>query len=199
MAINSLGQSVGQPFPSLHAPLPHSQQTNRQVSYNNSMSTSFSLPPLPYDQSALEPYIDAATMKIHHDNHHGTYVSKLNAALADAPASDIFKILKEATASKPAIRNNGSTPATLTIIGGGHYNHTLFWKWMAPVGTANAAPRGALKEAIDKKWGSTDEMRKKFNEAAAGRFGSGWAWLGVTSNGSLEITSTPNQGTRRAS
>lgn len=97
--------------------------------------------------------------------------------------SDIVEVQRQAAQSKVAVRNNG----------GGHYNHSLFWKWMAPVGEANCAPSGQLKEKIESKWGSVDGMRKAFNEAAAARFGSGWAWLGVKTDGSLEISSTANQ------
>jgi Fe-Mn family superoxide dismutase len=141
----------------------------------------FTLPTLPYDYIALEPYIDTQTMYLHHQMHHKTYITKLNDALPKK--MDIVEIQRTASADAPAVRNNG----------GGHYNHSLFWKWMAPVGTANTAPFGQLKEEIEKKWGSVEGMKKKFGEAAVARFGSGWAWLGVKENGELEITSTANQ------
>lgn len=148
----------------------------------------FSLPPLPYDYTALEPYIDATTMHLHHEKHHFTYVTKLNDAVSGKPVNDIIEVQKSATDGPAVVRNNG----------GGHYNHSLFWKWMAPVGSANTAPHGALKEDIAKVWGSVDKMRTQFNEVAAARFGSGWAWLGVKSDGSLGITSTANQGTHKS-
>lgn len=143
----------------------------------------FELPDLPYSFTALEPYIDAQTMQLHHDMHHKAYVTKLNDALEDKSMNDIIRVQHDAAKSKVAVRNNG----------GGHYNHSLFWKWMAPVGEANSAPYGGLKDAIEAKWGSVDAMRKTFNEAAAARFGSGWAWLGVKANGELDIVSTANQ------
>lgn len=115
--------------------------------------------------------------------HHKTYVSKLNDALSGKAVSDIIKVQRMAKSSVPAIRNNG----------GGHYNHSLFWKWMAPVGTSNTAPFGLLKENIEKRWGSVDAMKKQFAETAVTRFGSGWAWLGVKPDGTLDIMSTANQ------
>ena len=143
----------------------------------------FNLPDLPYDYIALEPYIDTQTMYLHHQMHHKTYVSKLNDALSGKAVSDIIKVQRMAKSSVPAIRNNG----------GGHYNHSLFWKWMAPVGTSNTAPFGLLKENIEKRWGSVDAMKKQFAETAVTRFGSGWAWLGVKPDGTLDIMSTANQ------
>lgn len=144
---------------------------------------SFSLPKLPYDYIALEPYIDTQTMYLHHTMHHKTYVSKLNDALGDKSVNDIIQVQRMAKDAPVAVRNNG----------GGHYNHSLFWKWMAPVGTASSAPTGVLREVIEQRWGSVDAMKKAFTEAAISRFGSGWAWLGVTNEGSLEIVSTANQ------
>lgn len=143
----------------------------------------FTLPSLPYDYIALEPYIDTQTMYLHHNMHHKTYVSKLNDAMQGKSPLDIVEVQRHIRDSSVAVRNNG----------GGHYNHSLFWKWMAPVGTTNTAPHGALRDAIDRQWGSLEEMKKKFNEAALTRFGSGWAWLGVKDDGSLDITSTANQ------
>lgn len=143
----------------------------------------FALPHLPYDYGALEPYIDTQTMHIHHTKHHDAYINKLNDAIKGSNVSDIISVQRHAKNSTVAVRNNG----------GGHYNHSLFWKWMAPVGTANSAPFGALKEAIEERWGSVDAMKKAFTEAAITRFGSGWAWLGVGADGKLEITSTANQ------
>lgn len=148
----------------------------------------FKLPDLPFDYAALEPYIDAQTMQIHHDAHHDAYVKKLNDALTatgqSEKLSNIIDVQKSAHSLPAAIRNNG----------GGHYNHSLFWQWMTPVGTSNSAPTGDLKSAIESSFGSVAEMQKRFNEAAATRFGSGWAWLGVRNdNGKLDICSTANQ------
>lgn len=148
----------------------------------------FKLPDLPYDYAALEPYIDAQTMQLHHDAHHDAYVKKLNDALASTHQqnkyTDIVDLQQHCTQLPAAVRNNG----------GGHYNHSLFWQWMTPVGTSNAGPTGDLKTAIESRFGSVPEMQARFNEAAATRFGSGWAWLGVRKdNGELEICSTANQ------
>nr|AUX81336.1 manganese superoxide dismutase [Brachionus plicatilis] len=141
---------------------------------------SFQLPPLPYDYQVLEPFVDKETMNLHHTKHHQTYVNNLNGATKD---SDIVAICQNIKNYPVAVRNNG----------GGHYNHSLFWKWMAPVGSSNVAPTGTLKEKIEATFGSVDEMKKKFTDAALTRFGSGWAWLGVQKDGSLAISSTANQ------
>jgi superoxide dismutase, Fe-Mn family len=147
----------------------------------------FTLPPLPYDFSALEPHIDAKTMEIHHDKHHQTYVNNLNAALEKAPElakkslDDLMKnvnTLPEAV--RTAIRNNG----------GGHWNHSLFWQVMAP--KAGGEPGGKLGDAVKKAFGDYAKFREQFSAAATGRFGSGWAWL-ISSGGKLSIVSTPNQ------
>ncbi len=146
----------------------------------------FKLPDLPYDFAALEPYIDAQTMQVHHDAHHDAYVKKLNDALDKEkdPPKDIIDVMRSANKVSTPVRNNG----------GGHYNHSLFWQWMTPVGTSNAGPTGDLKSAIEARWGSVSEMQARFNDAAAARFGSGWAWLGVRAdNGELDICSTANQ------
>ncbi|KAJ9067621.1 hypothetical protein DSO57_1037317 [Entomophthora muscae] len=145
----------------------------------------YKLPDLPYDYTSLEPYIDAKTMQVHHDFHHNAYVNNLNKALEGASKSieDIVCVQQQVSTLGVGIRNNG----------GGHYNHSLFWTWMAPVGTSNTTPTGELKSKIDESFGSFDQFKTKFNEAAATRFGSGWAWLGVDSEGKLDITSTPNQ------
>ncbi|WP_085523353.1 superoxide dismutase [Tuberibacillus sp. Marseille-P3662] len=147
----------------------------------------YELPDLPYDYNALEPHIDEETMRIHHDKHHGTYVNKVNAALEghDDLASKSIEDLIRNLDSVPedihtAVRNNG----------GGHVNHSLFWKVMSPNG--GGEPTGAVGDAIKQKWGSYDSFKDAFAKAAAGRFGSGWAWL-VVNNGGLEIMSTPNQ------
>ena len=142
----------------------------------------FTLPALPYSFDALEPNIDKETMQIHHDKHHQGYVDNLNKAVAgtDNENKSLEELLKNAGAISPAVRNNG----------GGHWNHSFFWEILSPDGGGN--PDGKLAEAIDKEFGSLDEMKEKFNAAGASRFGSGWAWLGVK-DGSLAICSTPNQ------
>ena len=143
----------------------------------------FELPPLPYPNDALEPHIDAKTMEIHHDKHHGTYTTKLNDAIkgTDMEGQSIEEILARGPdALPPAVRNNG----------GGYYNHNLFWEWLSPQG--GGQPSGELAEAITRDFGSFDAFKEQFAEAAANRFGSGWAWL-VSDGGTLSITSTPNQ------
>ncbi|MFA9271432.1 MAG: superoxide dismutase, partial [Baekduiaceae bacterium] len=148
----------------------------------------FEVPPLPYAYDALEPHIDEATMKLHHDKHHQAYVDKANAALegtpqAGAAVEDILKALGDLPADKQGpVRNNA----------GGHYNHTLFWESMSPNG--GGAPSGDLAAAIDAAFGSFDAFKEQFEAAGVARFGSGWAWL-VVDGGSLAITSTPNQDT----
>lgn len=145
------------------------------------------LPPLPYPKDALEPHIDALTMEIHHGRHHKAYVDNLNKALAgqaDLEAKSLEALLANLAAVpetiRSAVRNNG----------GGHWNHTFFWKIMAP--NAGGAPTGALADAIQAAFGSFDEFKAKFEAAGLGRFGSGWAWL-LVHQGKLEIVSTPNQ------
>lgn len=143
----------------------------------------FTLPALPYAFNALEPHIDARTMEIHHGKHHNAYVTNLNNAVAGKPEENlsIEEICKNISKYPVAVRNNG----------GGHYNHSLFWTSMAA--NAGGAPTGALADAINAAFGSFDEFKTKFNAAAAGRFGSGWAWLIKDTSGKLAITSTPNQ------
>jgi len=147
----------------------------------------FTLPDLPYAPDALAPHIDAKTMEIHHGKHHAGYVKKANAALegtdyADKPVEDVLAALDKMPKDKQtAVRNNA----------GGHANHTLFWAVMGP--GKGGAPSGDLAAAIDKACGSFDDFKKAFADAAAGRFGSGWAWLVVNAKGDLEIGSTPNQ------
>lgn len=142
----------------------------------------FELPSLPYGYDALEPSIDKQTMEIHHTKHHGGYVSKLNAAVEGTELADksIEEILKNVSKHSAAVRNNG----------GGHYNHSLFWTIMKKDGGGN--PSGDLANAISSSFGSFEQFKKQFSDAAATRFGSGWAWL-ISSDGKLEITSTPNQ------
>ena len=147
----------------------------------------FTLPPLPYDFSALEPHIDAKTMEIHHGKHHQTYVNNLNAAIEKAPdlakksLDDLMRNVNAAPeAVRTAIRNNG----------GGHWNHSLFWQVMAP--KAGGEQGGKVGDAIKSAFGDFAKFREQFNAAGAGRFGSGWVWL-VNNGGKLSITSTPNQ------
>ena len=144
---------------------------------------SFVLPALPYASDALEPHIDKMTMEIHHGKHHQAYVDNLNKALAgtDGANASIEDIIKNISKYPMAVRNNG----------GGHFNHSLFWSIMSPNG--GGAPSGELAAAIDKEFGSFDEFKKKFAEAGATRFGSGWAWLSVKPDGNLCVCSTPNQ------
>ena len=143
----------------------------------------FKLPDLPYAFDALEPHIDARTMEIHHDKHHAGYTSKLNAALEGSDMADksIEEVLANVSSAGTGVRNNG----------GGYYNHSLFWKILSPNG--GGKPTGELSSAIDKAFGSYDAFKEKFSTAAAGQFGSGWAWLIVKDNGELAVTSTPNQ------
>ena len=144
---------------------------------------SFQLPDLSYDHDALEPYIDSKTMQIHHGKHHAGYTSKLNAAIegTDLEGKSIEEILKTLDMSNSAVRNNG----------GGYYNHCLFWDILGP--NAGGLPSGDLGEAINKSFGSFENFKSKFSAAAGTRFGSGWAWLCVHSNGDLEVCSTANQ------
>jgi superoxide dismutase, Fe-Mn family len=147
------------------------------------------LPELPYSFGALEPHIDARTMEIHHGKHHAAYVAGLNAALAKAPELRT-KPLPGLLAGLPAVADE-SLRTALRNHGGGHWNHTMFWEIMTPA-ASSGAPSEKLAAAIAAAFGSMDDLKKAFNEAAAKRFGSGWAWL-VLTNGKLKITSTPNQ------
>ncbi|SDF99316.1 superoxide dismutase, Fe-Mn family [Fontibacillus panacisegetis] len=146
------------------------------------------LPALPYPANALEPYIDEQTMNIHHDRHHNTYVTNLNTALEQAPelqnksVEELISDLNSIPESiRTAVRNNG----------GGHANHSLFWKIINPKG--GGTPSGSLAHAIDTELGGFDKFKEDFAKAAASRFGSGWAWLVVGKDGRLSVTSTPNQ------
>lgn len=143
----------------------------------------FELPALPYASDALEPFIDKATMEIHHGKHHNAYVTNLNAAIAgtDAEKLSLEEINKNISKYPVAVRNNG----------GGHYNHSLFWKILKK--NEGGKPSGALASAIDSTFGSFDKFKEEFAKAATTRFGSGWAWLIKKADGSLAITSTPNQ------
>lgn len=145
------------------------------------------LPDLPYAFDALEPHIDARTMEIHHDKHHGTYVSKLNDALKDHPdlqsksVEDLLRELQSVPESiRTAVRNHG----------GGHANHSLFWTVMGPGG--GGRPSGELADAVDDAFGGFDDFKKQLTEAAGGVFGSGWGWL-VADGGKLRVVSRPNQ------
>ncbi|MFZ0090245.1 MAG: superoxide dismutase [Solirubrobacteraceae bacterium] len=146
----------------------------------------YSVPPLPYDYNALEPHIDEATMRVHHDKHHQAYVDKVNAALegtewAETPIDDVLKSLGSLPSDKQkAVRNNG----------GGHFNHSLFWVWMAP--GAGGAPDGALAQAIESAFGSFDDFKAKFKDAGVNQFGSGWSWL-VHDGSGLAVVSSANQ------
>jgi Fe-Mn family superoxide dismutase len=146
------------------------------------------LPPLPYPYDALEPYIDAQTMEIHHTRHHQAYVNNLNAALEkypelqDVPVETLLRNLPSVPEDiREAVRNNG----------GGHLNHSMFWTLMKPGG--GGEPSGSLAEAIAKAFGSFANFKELFTKAAMGRFGSGWAWLSMTAFGKLVVHSTPNQ------
>ncbi len=143
----------------------------------------FQLPDLPYAFDALEPHVDARTMEIHHDKHHAGYTSKLNDAIkgTDLESQSIEAILANVSKHGTGVRNNG----------GGYYNHNLFWEVMSPNGGGN--PTGAVGEAINRDFGSYDAFKSQFADAAATRFGSGWAWLVKDGSGKLSIGSTPNQ------
>ncbi|UCG21378.1 MAG: superoxide dismutase [Deltaproteobacteria bacterium] len=150
----------------------------------------FTLPDLPYDFNALEPYIDARTMEIHHGKHHQAYIDNLNKALEKAPGlqgktiEEIVSNLNSAPEEvRTAIRNHG----------GGHYNHSLFWKLMT--GNGGGQPEGELLQRINSSFGSFDAFKEKFAQAAVTRFGSGWGWLSVDGKGGLVVHSTANQDT----
>jgi superoxide dismutase, Fe-Mn family len=146
----------------------------------------YEVPPLPYDYAALEPHIDEATMRVHHDKHHQAYVDKVNAALegtelADRPIEEVIANLEQVPEGKrTAVRNNG----------GGHFNHSLFWEWMSP--NSGGEPDGALREAIESAFGSFQDFKAKLKETGVNQFGSGWAWL-VHDGSGLAVVGTPNQ------
>ena len=146
-----------------------------------SVQAQFTLPALPYDYKALEPYVDAQTMEIHHGKHHQAYITNLNKALAETGQSyTLDKILAKVSGFSETVRNNA----------GGHYNHELFWKSLSPKASS---PGDKLAEAIINSFGSMDAFKTQFNDAAKSRFGSGWAWLVVKDDKKLAICSTPNQ------
>jgi len=143
----------------------------------------FTLDPLPYANNALEPHFDALTMEIHHDRHHQAYVTNLNAAVAgtELEGKTIEEIIKNISKAPAPVRNNG----------GGHWNHTFFWKSLSANG--GGEPVGELAKAITEKFGSFSAFKDEFKKASIGRFGSGWAWLIVKDGGEIAITSSPNQ------
>jgi superoxide dismutase, Fe-Mn family len=146
----------------------------------------YEVPPLPYDYAALEPHIDEATMRVHHDKHHQAYVDKVNAALegtewADKPIAEVVANLSQLPDDKRGpVRNNG----------GGHYNHSLFWEWLSPDG--GGEPDGALADAINDAFGSFSDFQGKLKDAGVNQFGSGWTWL-VHDGSGLAVVSTANQ------
>ena len=148
----------------------------------------YTLPPLPYPSDALEPHIDKQTMEIHHGKHHNAYVTNLNAALEKHPelqsksVEDLLKSINTVPEDiRTAVRNNG----------GGHMNHTMFWKIMKPQGGGD--PTGAIAELINKTFGNFNDFKTKFNDAGAKQFGSGWVWLAGKKGGEVQVISTPNQ------
>jgi len=143
----------------------------------------FELAPLPFANNALEPNFDALTMEIHHDRHHNAYVTNLNAAVTGTPleGKTLLELFSTISTLTPAVRNNG----------GGHYNHDLFWNILSPTG--GGLPVGTLGKAIDAKFGSFDAFKEEFKKASITRFGSGWAWLVAQKDGSVAVSSTPNQ------
>lgn len=144
---------------------------------------SFTLPQLPYEYGALEPFIDQETMTIHHQRHHQAYVDNLNAALEkdNEKNSDLDSLLQRISEYSPAVRNNG----------GGHYNHSLFWEILSPKPKLN--PEGKLGDAIISAFGSLENLKAEIKKAGLGQFGSGWVWLYVKFSGSLAVSATPNQ------
>lgn len=151
----------------------------------SALAAPFTQAPLPYAADALEPVIDAKTMDIHYNRHHLAYINNLNAQAENTPELaklSLEQMMQQMSKFNAAVRNNG----------GGHYNHQLFWELMAPIGQGGE-PSATLKNAIERDFGSLDAMKTAFNQAAATRFGSGWAWLIVNREGKLQVTSTPNQ------
>lgn len=171
-------------FATACAAAPTQESANKQAEAKDT----FTLPPLPYDYNALEPHIDAATMRFHHDKHHAAYIKNLNEAINKYPQ------LKGKSAEE-LITNLNSVPedirTTVRNNGGAHVNHTMYWKIMAP--NAGGAPSGKIAEAINKNFGSFDAFKKQFNQTGEKRFGSGWAWLVRTNDGKLKVISTANQ------
>jgi Fe-Mn family superoxide dismutase len=193
--MSSMSETIGAPTSVSDGPRAraliqsHGRKFDRQHTHKGGPIMIHGLPELPYEFNALEPFIDEQTMRIHHGKHHAGYVSKLNAALGNHPdlaAQPIEKLLGNLgdvpEDARTAIRNSG----------GGHYNHSLFWPSLAPQGQGGE-PAGALADAFDQEMGGFDRFKDIFTKAAAGVFGSGWAWLCIDSEGRLRIGSTPNQ------
>jgi superoxide dismutase, Fe-Mn family len=164
------------------------QPTQKTINLPKTMSYPFSLPALAYDKAALEPYIDAATMEIHHGKHHQAYVNNLNAALeahTDLHGKTLAELISDIDALpagiQAAVRNNG----------GGHHNHSIFWEMISPENRGVLS--GALKADIEATFGSVEDFKTKFAQAGATRFGSGWAWLAKDADGKLAVYSTANQ------
>lgn len=156
---------------------------NNNLNRSNTIMSKFELAPLPYASNALEPYIDAATMEIHHGKHHAAYVANLNKAVegnTELEGKSLEELFKNISKLPVAVKNNG----------GGVWNHNMFWNIMGP--NKGGKPTGALADAINSAFGSFEKFQETFNTAATTRFGSGWAWL-VVSGGKLIVTSTPNQ------
>jgi len=177
--------TIGREAASLASPITPAIPAN----FTETPTMAFTLPDLPYAENALEPSIDAQTMNIHRTKHHNAYVTNLNKALeghADLAAMSLDDLCRKVAtlpeSVRTAVRNNG----------GGHWNHSMFWKWMAPKGTGGA-PSAELAAAIDAAFGSMDAFKEKFAAAGAGRFGSGWAWLCRKADGTLAVCSTANQ------
>ncbi|MEA5569791.1 superoxide dismutase [Calothrix sp. UHCC 0171] len=172
------------------APNPEDSPTASPTATENSAETQgvIQLPPLPYAYEALEPHIDAATMRFHHDKHHATYVKNLNAALEKHPKLKNISV-------EEMVRNLNSVPEDVRNVvrnnGGGHINHAMFWRIMKPNG--GGEPTGAIAPAIQENFGSFANFKKRFNEEGSKRFGSGWVWLVRDQNGKLEVVSTANQ------
>ncbi len=163
--------------------------TTNPTSSTNELSVSpAALPPLPYDYAALEPHIDAQTMRLHHDKHHATYVENLNNALQNYP--DLQNRTLEAL-----LRDLNSVPEQIRMTmrnnGGGHLNHSMFWQIMSPNG--GGEPTGEIAQAINQTFGSFENFKNQFNQAGRDRFGSGWVWLVRNAQGQLQIISTANQ------
>jgi len=172
-------------FPYTADPLKKKTSGTKQT---ESGGDTFKLPPLPYAYNALEPHIDEATMRFHHDRHHAAYVKNLNDAVNKYPK------LKSMSAEE-LLRNLNNVPedirTTVRNNGGGHVNHTMFWEIMSPKGSGE--PKGAIASAITETFGSFDKFKEQFNDAGAKRFGSGWAWLVVGEGSKLQVISTANQ------
>lgn len=161
----------------------------KSTAFAGESSFPLTLAPLPYPADALEPHVDAATMGIHHGKHHAAYLSNLTKALGEnkITATDTLALIRDLQALPAAIQT------TVRNNGGGHVNHSLFWRWMAPAGAGPVAPEGKLAESLQSTFGGLEAFQNAFGEAATKRFGSGWAWLIVKPDGKLAITSTANQ------